>query len=67
MKKTSDEAMKRTREMLIAELRRKIAVGVRQADRGEFLDGEEVFARIRRKSAERRSQLRRGKSKRPKA
>jgi hypothetical protein len=67
MKKRGDKAIKRTREMLIAELRQKIAVGTKQADRGEFLDAEAVFARLRRKSAERRSRLRRGKSKRSKA
>jgi len=35
-------------------LRREIAVGVEQADRGEFVDGPEVFRGLRQRSAERR-------------
>ena len=34
-------------------LRREIAVGVEQADRGEFVDGEKVFQELRRRSGER--------------
>ena len=35
----------------LAELRREIAIGSDQADRGEFVDGAETFAEIRRRSA----------------
>ena len=38
----------------LAELRREIAIGKAQADRGEFVDGEESFAEIRRRSAKRK-------------
>ena len=34
-------------------LRREIAVGVEQADRGEFVDGEKVFQELRQRSGER--------------
>lgn len=36
-------------------LRREIARGANQADRGEFVDGAKVFAQIRRKSKQRKS------------
>ena len=42
------------RAAAIAELRREIQVGADEADRGELLDGEEVFAELERISAERR-------------
>ena len=42
------------REARLAELRKEIAIGIAQADRGEFVDGEAVFARLRAKSEERR-------------
>ena len=45
------EELKRLR---LAELRKEIAIGSRQADCGEFVDGEEAFAEIRRRSAERK-------------
>ena len=45
------EELKRLR---LAELRKQIAIGSEQADRGEFVDGEETFAEIRRRSAERK-------------
>lgn len=45
------EELKRLR---IAELRKEIAIGIAQADRGEFVDGEEAFAAIRKRSAERK-------------
>ncbi len=45
------EEVKRLR---LAELRREIAVGAEQADRGEFVDGPEAFAKIRRRSAQRK-------------
>jgi antitoxin ParD1/3/4 len=38
------EELKRIR---LAELRREIAVGSEEADRGEFVDGEQTFADIR--------------------
>jgi antitoxin ParD1/3/4 len=38
----------------LAELRKEIAIGSAQADRGEFVDGEEAFAEIRRRSAGRK-------------
>lgn len=38
----------------LAELRKQIAIGSEQADRGEFVDGEETFAEIRHGSAERK-------------
>lgn len=37
-----------------AELRKQIALGSEQADRGEFVDGEQKFAEIRRRSAQRK-------------
>jgi antitoxin ParD1/3/4 len=40
------EDLKRLR---LAKLRREIALGVEQADRGEFVDGPRTFARIREK------------------
>ena len=45
------EEMKRLR---LAELRRQIARGAEQADRGRFVDGPGVFASIRKKSARRK-------------
>ena len=42
------------KKLRLAELRREIAIGTEQADRGEFVDGEETFAKIRRRSAERK-------------
>ena len=45
------------REMLkkirIEELRKEIAVGIKQAERGQFVDGEEVFEKIKAKSQKR--------------
>jgi antitoxin ParD1/3/4 len=35
-------------------LRKEIAIGVEQADRGEFVDGKRVFQELRRRSGERR-------------
>lgn len=34
------------RKIHLAELRKEIAVGLEQANRGELLDGEEVFGRL---------------------
>ena len=42
------------KKLRLAELRKQIAIGSEQADRGEFIDGEETFAEIRRRSAERK-------------
>ena len=38
----------------IERLRNEIAIGTKQADRGQFVDGPEVFAEIRRRSTERK-------------
>ena len=38
----------------IAEIRREIALGAKQADRGDLIDGGQVFTKIRRKSAHRK-------------
>jgi antitoxin ParD1/3/4 len=38
----------------LARLRKEIAIGSDQADRGEFVDGAETFAAIRRRSAQRK-------------
>jgi antitoxin ParD1/3/4 len=40
------------KQLRIGELRKEIAIGSVEADRGEFVDGEEVFAEIRKRSAE---------------
>jgi antitoxin ParD1/3/4 len=42
------------KNLRLTELRKEIALGVAQADRGEFVDGEEVFAKIRKRSAARK-------------
>ena len=42
------------KNLRLAELRKKIAIGSEQADRGEFVDGEKTFAEIRRRSTERK-------------
>jgi antitoxin ParD1/3/4 len=42
------------KQLRLAELRREIAVGAGQADRGEFVDGPEAFAKIRQRSAQRK-------------
>jgi antitoxin ParD1/3/4 len=42
------------KQLRLAELRRAIAVGAEQADRSEFVDGPEVFAKIRQRSARRK-------------
>jgi len=38
----------------LAELRKEIAMGSKQADRGEFVSGDKTFAEIRRHSAARK-------------
>lgn len=45
------------KQLRIDELRREIAVGSAQADRGEFVDGREALKRIRTKSAQRRAAM----------
>jgi antitoxin ParD1/3/4 len=42
------------KNLRLAELRKEIAIGSEQANRGEFIDGEETFAAIRRRSAKRK-------------
>jgi len=42
------------KNLRLAELRREIAIGSEQADRGELVDGEKTFAEIRRRSASRK-------------
>jgi antitoxin ParD1/3/4 len=42
------------KNLRLAELRKEIAIGSEQADRGEFVDGQETFAEIRRRSADRK-------------
>ena len=42
------------KQLRLAELRKEIAIGSVEADRGEFVDGEAVFAEIRKRSAERK-------------
>jgi antitoxin ParD1/3/4 len=41
-----------------AELRKQIALGVSEADRGKFVDGSKTFADIRRKSKRRKTSAR---------
>ena len=42
------------KQLRLAELRKEVAVGSKQADRGEFVDGPETFAQIRKRSAQRK-------------
>jgi antitoxin ParD1/3/4 len=42
------------RKMRLAEMRKQIALGTRQADEGVVMDGSNVFAKIRARSARRR-------------
>ena len=42
------------KQLRLAELRKAIAIGSAEADRGEFVDGKETFAEIRKRSAERK-------------
>ena len=43
------------KQIRISELRKKIAVGLEQADKGQFVDGEQVFEKIKVKSRKRHS------------
>jgi antitoxin ParD1/3/4 len=49
------EEREQARETSLEELRAKIRRGIEQADRGELLDGDAVFAEIRQLSARRRA------------
>lgn len=42
------------KNLRLVELRKEIAIGSEQADRGQFVDGEEAFAQIRWRSAGRK-------------
>jgi antitoxin ParD1/3/4 len=42
------------KRMRLAGIRRSIAAGIEQADRGEFVDGPAAFAKIRQRSAKRK-------------
>ena len=42
------------KKLRLAELRKEIAIGSEEADRGKFVDGAKTFAEIRRRSAERK-------------
>ena len=42
------------KNLRLAELRKQIVIGSKQADRGEFVDGERAFVEIRRRSAGRK-------------
>jgi len=42
------------KQLRLAELRKEIAVGSEQADRSQFVDGPEAFAKIRQRSAQRK-------------
>ena len=42
------------KQLRLAELRKEIAIGSEEADRGEFVDGEKTFAEIRKRSAKRK-------------
>jgi antitoxin ParD1/3/4 len=43
------------KQVHLEELRKQIARGIRQADRGEFVDGPETFREIRRRRAAKRA------------
>jgi antitoxin ParD1/3/4 len=42
------------KNLRLAELRNEIRLGVEQADRGELIDGRQAFAKIRRRSLQRK-------------
>jgi antitoxin ParD1/3/4 len=42
------------KKLRLAELRKEIAIGSEQADRGEFVDGPRTFAKIRQRSTQRK-------------
>jgi antitoxin ParD1/3/4 len=43
------------KQLRLAELRTEIAIGSAEADRGEFVNDEEVFAQIRRRAGRKRA------------
>ena len=47
------------KQLRLAGLRKQIAIGAEEADRGEFVDGERAFADIRKRSARHRKRLER--------
>jgi antitoxin ParD1/3/4 len=49
------KAQEDLKNLRLAELRKEIATGSEQADRGEFVDGEEAFAEIRRRAGRKRA------------
>jgi antitoxin ParD1/3/4 len=42
------------KRLRLAGIRKEIALGAKQADRGELVDGDQVFAQIRRRSGQRK-------------
>lgn len=42
------------KQLRLSELRKEIAIGSAEADRDEFVEGEEAFASIRKRSSERK-------------
>ena len=40
------------KKLRLVELRKQIGIGSRQADRGEFVDGPEAFAKVRQRSTQ---------------
>jgi antitoxin ParD1/3/4 len=42
------------KRLRLAELRKQIALGGKQADRGQLVNGDQVFAQIRRRSGQRK-------------
>ena len=47
------------KQLRLAELQNQIAIGIKEADRGEFVDGKKAFAEIRKRSAQHRQRGRR--------
>jgi hypothetical protein len=45
----------KSNEMLLVELRKQIAIGIEEADRGELFDGPKVFQDIRRRSRKKKA------------
>jgi antitoxin ParD1/3/4 len=48
------EEREHARQTALDEVRRLVATGIEQADRGEFVDGEDVFEELKKLSAQRR-------------
>lgn len=42
------------KQLRLSELRKEIAIGSAEAERGEFVDGEDTFAEIRKRSTKRK-------------